>query len=87
MGAGWQGHDVVDEDGCGDAASCSAVAAKRLRGEDRVVVAAQALVVAAQGGGLAVVWWAETALRAGGGADAGAQFTCTAIVSESGQRG
>ena len=27
VGAGWQGHDVVDEDGCGEAASCGTVAA------------------------------------------------------------
>lgn len=41
VGAGEQGHDVVDEDACGT------VAAQRLRGEDRVADASPALVVAA----------------------------------------
>ncbi|MCZ0937639.1 MAG: hypothetical protein OXJ55_03320 [Caldilineaceae bacterium] len=87
VGAGWQGHNVVGEDGCGDAASFGTVAAQGFGGEDRVVDAAQALVVAGQGGGRAAAWLVGTALRAGDGADAGAHGTCTTFVTGSGSRG
>ncbi|MCZ0938785.1 MAG: hypothetical protein OXJ55_09130 [Caldilineaceae bacterium] len=64
VGAGWQGHDVVDEDGCGEAASCSTVAVQRLLGEDRVADVAPALVVAALVRGRTVVRLAGATLRA-----------------------
>lgn len=47
VGGFWQGHDVVQKDGCGDAARCSAVAAQRLLAVDRVADAAPPGVLAA----------------------------------------
>lgn len=64
VGAGWQGHDVVDEDGCGDAAGCGTVAAQRLLGKNCVADASPALVVAALVRGRAAVWRAQSLLLA-----------------------